>query len=105
MAKLISYRSFLDKKLQDPEFAREYELALKEARFALALTRRREELRLTQDELAQRAGIKQPMLARYEKGQVPNASTMQKLAAALHAEIIIGADTIRIEPLAELKAA
>ena len=44
-----------------------------EARFAIALARLREKRGLTQQQLAQAAGLRQPMLARYERGHEVNA--------------------------------
>jgi len=75
--------------MQDPEFAEEYNLTKPEFDFALALTMAREARNLTQVQLSEATGIKQPMISRYERGQIPELPTLRKLAAALNARIII----------------
>ena len=48
------------------------------------MKKRREELSLTQEELAGRMGCHQPDVSRLESGrQVPRVDTVQKIAAAL----------------------
>ena len=84
-----SFRDYLNEKLQNKEFALEYEKASKAIDFAISLIKRREELGLTQSSLAEITGIKQPMLARIEKGQIPTVPTLHRLAAALVSRIII----------------
>lgn len=96
---LKSHRQYADEqKAKSPEFAREYEKATSEARFAVALAMLREKRGLTQQEVAEKAGIAQPMLARYERGQLPTVPTLQRLAAALDARVTLLPDEIRIEP-------
>ena len=86
------YSDYLAKKLEDPEFAAEYAKATIETRFALELSRARESRGMSQAELAEITKIKQPMLSRYERGQMPEVPTLRKIAAALNARITIGAD-------------
>jgi transcriptional regulator with XRE-family HTH domain len=95
-----SFKEILKEELRDPEFAREYEEVSAEMDFALRLALRREQLGLTQQTLAEETGIKQPMIARIEHGQMPTAPTIQRLAKALKINIIFTGHGILIEPLA-----
>lgn len=59
------------------------------------IARRRTDLGLSQEELAERSGIDQPQLSRYEKGEnVPTISTLLKLAPVLDCTIgyLVGAE-------------
>ncbi|MGW6557929.1 helix-turn-helix domain-containing protein [Streptomyces hydrogenans] len=72
----------------------EYEKAYAEAELALDLGQmvydRRTELGLTQTELAQRAGMKQPAISRIEGGgTVPTVPLLRRLADALDADLNI----------------
>ena len=96
-----SHRQFVQEQIEtEPELAQEYEKAQIAARFAIALAMLREKQGLTQQQLAEAAGLKQPMLARYENGQVPTVPTLQHLAGALEARVLIAPDAITFEPLA-----
>jgi len=86
------YTDYLAQKLEDPEFAADYKRATIKTRFALDLSRAREARGMTQGELAEITKTKQPMLSRYERGQMPEVPSLQRIAAALHARITIGAD-------------
>jgi DNA-binding XRE family transcriptional regulator len=67
-------------KSRDPKFAEEFE-RLQLARRVRAL---REAKHMTQGDLAERAGTKQPAIARLESGRVvPRLDLLQKIAAAL----------------------
>ena len=97
---LKSHRQYVNEETaKSPELAQEYEKATSEARFAVALAMLREKRGLTQQQVAEKAGIAQPMLARYERGQLPTVSTLQRLAAALNARVTLLPDEIRIEPV------
>jgi len=69
---------------RDPEFSDELRRAEATLRFGIELARFREERGLTQRALAERAGIKQPQLARIERGQIPTVPTLARLAGALN---------------------
>jgi transcriptional regulator with XRE-family HTH domain len=97
---MTSFKEFLEEQLQDDEFAEAFEQASGEMDFALALAQRREDLGFTQQKLAQITGIKQPMIARIEGGQMPTAPTLQKLAAGLQVGIIITGAGILVSPFA-----
>ncbi len=99
-----SHREFVEAQCQDPEFARAYTQARHEAAFAVALARLREDQGLTQKGLEERTGIRQPVLARYERGALPNLANLQKLAAALNARVTIQpSGAVQIEPLSVRK--
>jgi transcriptional regulator with XRE-family HTH domain len=74
----------------DPTFAEGLAKAEEEARFAIELSRLREARGLTQAELAIALGVKQPQVARIERGQVPTLATLALLARMLGAEFTIG---------------
>ena len=100
MLNFKSHRQYVQEQAQkNPEFAAEYTRAQMETRFAIALAMLREERGLTQQQLADSSGLSQPMLARYEKGQIPTVPTLQRLAAALEARVLLSADEIAFEPL------
>jgi transcriptional regulator with XRE-family HTH domain len=94
---MTSFRQFLEEELRNEKFAREYQDVRAELRFGLALALRREELGLTQQELAMETGIKQPMIARIEHGQMPTAPTLQRLAKALKAQVVFTGEEVRLE--------
>lgn len=97
---MSSFKEFLEEQLQDQEFAEAFEEVGGEMDFALALAQRREELDLTQQALAQLTGIKQPMIARIEGGQMPTAPTLQKLASGLQVGIVFTGAGILLMPFA-----
>ncbi len=72
-----------------PAFAEELARAREGARLGLALTEMREARGLTQRELSEETGIKQPMLARIERGQMPTLPTLSRIARALNARVMI----------------
>jgi len=76
-------------KMQNPQFAAEFEKAKAELDLAIALADAREARNLTQAQLSEMTGIKQPTLSRIEHGRVPELPNLKKLAAALNARITI----------------
>lgn len=72
-----------------PTFAEELKQAREGTRLGLALTEMREARGLTQRELSERTGIKQPMLARIERGQMPTLPTLGRIAQALRVRVVI----------------
>lgn len=100
MLNFKSHRQYVQEQIEkNPEFAAEYAKAQMKTRFAVALAMLREERGLTQQQLAEAAGLKQPMLARYENGQIPTVPTLQRLAAALEMRVLLSPDAITFEPL------
>lgn len=73
---------------RDPSFAELFALAQAELRLGMALYARREALGLTQQQVAEAAGIAPSMLKSYEKaGRTLKVTTLWKLAEALGVEI------------------
>ena len=91
-----SFNDYLNESLEDKKFAEIYEEIKAETDLSIALTKRREDLDLTQQQLAEMTGIKQPMLARIEKGQMPKPVTLQKLAKALQIGIVFMGDDVKV---------
>jgi transcriptional regulator with XRE-family HTH domain len=77
---------------ENPGFAEKLQAAEEEVQFAVELARLREARGFTQKALAEVLGMKQPMLARLERGQRPTVPTLQRLAQALGGEFTIGPD-------------
>jgi len=83
----------LDKYLKS-KTSKEFQLSFEETKMHLKIARLVEELRLkkdlTQTQLAKKAGVSQPMIARIEKGdqdRVPTLSTINKILNALGHEL------------------
>ena len=98
-----SHQQYVAEKIAaSPTFAEELAKAREGTRLGLALTELREERGLTQREVSERTGIKQPMLARIERGQMPTLPTLRRIAQALNARVIIAPNTaIVVEAIAE----
>ncbi len=78
---------------RDPRFTQDLAAARAEVRLALMIVRLREERGWSQRDLAKKTGIKQPQIARLEKGgQMPTIETLWRLADALNAKVVIGPD-------------
>src|SRR5256885_8256845 len=101
---MTSFKQFLEEQLLDPDFAEHYDEVSAEMDFALALALRRKKLGLTQQELADRIGMKQPMLARIESGQMPNAPTLQRLAKGLKVGLMFTGEGVMLLPMAGTKS-
>ena len=86
--KRVTVDDWLAEELQDEEFRllwNEREAAYKVAR---ELIRLRKKQGLSQSEVARRAGLKQPAIARLESGAVrPTLDTIQRVAHALGREV------------------
>ncbi|MFY9225290.1 MAG: helix-turn-helix domain-containing protein [Blastocatellia bacterium] len=92
----MKFRDFLNEQIKDESFAKEYQEASQALELGIEIAMRREELGLTQKELANRTTIKQPMIARIEKGQIPTLPTLQKIAQALDSSITITGNKVSI---------
>jgi len=80
-SKNISWESVRDSVLADSEVRAEYDALENEFSLARAVIALRSESGLTQRDLADRVGIKQPQLARIEAGkQIPKLATLALLA-------------------------
>lgn len=97
-------RRYVDEQIKkNPEFAQELEKADADVRLAIELARVREQRGLTQRQLAARAGMKQPQIARLEQGGcLPNMNTLLRLLEVLGARLEIGPDrSCRVRVLKE----
>ena len=82
----ITYEDWLAEKRKDPEFVE----ADKELEPGYQIARLRIQRGLTQAQLAELVGTKQPSIARLEAGEsLPSLSFLEKVAAALGARIEI----------------
>lgn len=80
--------------MKDPEFAREYEALGPEYELVRSIIDRRIAKRMTQSELAERIGSKQPVISRLEGGgSKPSLSLLERVADALDATVVV-----RLEP-------
>jgi DNA-binding XRE family transcriptional regulator len=88
--KTIPYEALKERSLQDPEVRAAYEAL--EPSYQVACLRI--ERGMTQEELAEKVGTRQPNIARLESGQVtPSLPLLQRVAEALDARLVV-----RIEP-------
>ena len=73
----------------NPAFTEELARAQEAIRLGVALTEMRMTRGMTQREVSERTGIKQPMLARIERGQMPTIFTLRRIIQALDACVIL----------------
>ena len=83
---------YLADKTRDPEWAKGFAEAKAELAVGIAIARAREARQLTQRDLAAKTGIRQPQIARIERGQTPNVATLARIASALDASFTINPD-------------
>ncbi len=84
MASFVDYEKWHDQQLLDPEFIAE----LEKLEPGYQVARLRIKLGLTQTQLAEMVGTKQPSIARLENGEgSPSLSFLEKVANALGAEV------------------
>ncbi len=83
-------KDHLKEQLKDPEFKNEYKALEPEYEIIRQIILARKELNMTQEELAERTGIKQSNISRLEKGTYnPSLSSLKKLAKGLNKELHI----------------
>jgi len=76
-----SHTEYLDKQLENPEFAAEWERQRPEREYIRAIIAARMEQNLTQKELAEKTGIRQSNISRIENGNCsPTVATLQQIA-------------------------
>ena len=90
---MSDFQKHMERLLEDPELRAEYEALQPEMEVIRALVGARIEQNLTQEQLAQRTGIRQSNISRIENGTCsPTISTLQQLANGmgkkLHIEFI-----------------
>ncbi|WP_420829046.1 helix-turn-helix domain-containing protein [Convivina intestini] len=84
--------SFIEKELNDSEFATLYEAETERLESAVALVKAREEAGLTQAELAKLSGKTQATISRMEKGQISSFEVLQTLVHAMGGTLKIEID-------------
>lgn len=86
----MKVRDHLKEQLKDTEFRSEYEALELEYEIIRQIILARKELNLTQEELAERSGIKQSNISRLERGTYnPSLSSLKKIAKGLGKELHI----------------
>lgn len=98
-----SFDAYLGAQLKDPAFRRAWEARQVVAEVALALRRMRQEAGLSQAQLAALIGVKQPMIARVERGsdpRTPRWDVLRRVGLALGKQLVLEFVTSRrVEPL------
>jgi DNA-binding XRE family transcriptional regulator len=83
--------------VQNPEYAREWDMQATAREIAWQLVRYRMDHQLTQEELARMVGTSHSQISRLESGQhLPSVATLGKIASALHLRL-----SISLEPWPE----
>ncbi|WEV72586.1 helix-turn-helix transcriptional regulator [Bifidobacterium sp. ESL0790] len=77
-------RYIASRKSRDPKFAKEFEATRPEHEAALAIMKARIEAQMTQEELAERSGMRASNISRLESGRsVPTVRTLAQIAKGL----------------------
>jgi len=88
--KATTHEEFKAELLKDPEFRREYEALKPKYEMIKTLIERRNQLRISQTQLAKTIGTKQPAISRLERGDYNTTlDTLFKVASALDLDIDI----------------
>jgi len=83
MSKTIPMETLFAEWRKDPDYVREFEAQAEEFALATALIKARADAGLTQEELAQRMGTTQSVIARLEGGKSrPSTTTLARVAKA-----------------------
>lgn len=83
-----SFNSMLDEQMDDPEFATVFEAEIESLNAAVAVSRAREDARLTQEQLAERSGVSRVTINRIERGKLnPSMKTLSRLARAMGKQV------------------
>lgn len=87
---MTDFDVFLEEQLKDPEFRVEYEALEPEFAIVQAMIDARKKTGLTQKQLADRTGISQSDISKFETGSGnPSLKTLQRLAAGMGAVLHI----------------
>jgi len=86
-----NFEEFESTLLMDPEIRKEYEELKPKYELIQSLIKRRNQLRISQTQLARTVGTKQPAISRLERGEFNNVtlSTLIKVAHALDLDLDI----------------
>ena len=95
MTKTIPLSKLSDEWFKDPEFVREFDSLEEEFTLAQALIGARAQAGLTQEELAQRMGTTQSVVARLEGGRSrPSTTTLAKFAKATGTKLRVSFEVV-----------
>jgi predicted XRE-type DNA-binding protein len=95
--KPTNFEEFEGELLQDTEIRKEYEDLKPKYEMIQSLIKRRNQLRMSQSQLARTVGTRQPAISRLERGEFNNVtlSTLIKVAHALDLDLDISLKTRR----------
>jgi transcriptional regulator with XRE-family HTH domain len=94
--KAITLTDAIIKESKDQEFLRHFQREMLINQIAKMITQVRQKAKLTQQELADKAGTTQPVVARLESGsdeRIPSLELLTRLAAAANAKLKITFDS------------
>ncbi len=83
----VPWQDYLDEQLKNPEFRAEYEALEPEFALIRQLIDLRIKRGLSQRQLAKRADMQQPTIARLEGGRTASLKTLRRVAEALDARV------------------
>ena len=83
----VPWSEYLDVQMKNPEFRAAYDALELEFTLIRQLIDLRIKRGLSQRELARRAGMQQPTIARVESGKTASLRTLQRVADALNADV------------------
>lgn len=87
---MTNFKDYLQEQLQDPEFREEYDALDPEFSFIQAMIDARRETGMTQKQLAEKTGISQSDIGKFESGSGnPSIKTLRRLAAGLGMKVKI----------------
>ncbi len=87
---MTTFEDLLEKQLQNPSFKKLWEESEPQRRLTMQLIKTRLEKKMSQKELAEKAGTTQAVLSRIENMNAnPSLKFMQKLAKALDKKLVI----------------
>lgn len=90
------FSEYKEKKLQDPEFRKEYDALESEFDIIQAMIDARKQSGLTQKELAERTGINQADISKLENGTAnPSIRTLRRLADGMGMKVKLVFEPIR----------
>jgi transcriptional regulator with XRE-family HTH domain len=95
-----THRAYIEEQVnKEPKFAAQLAEADREVALAVQLAKLREHRGLSQTEVAQLAGMKQPQIARMESGAYfPALGTLLKLLSVLDGKLELSASQCRLTP-------
>ncbi len=84
------FTKYLNKKLENPEFRKEWDSLETEYQIMHEMMKARIEAGMTQKQLSEKTGINQSNLSRIENGSAnPSVATLEKIASALGKKVSI----------------